>query len=271
MTKSVVVFCPNQYSLYTCSICELLLKKGYSIELIIVKRLTVKRFIEEYKRDGKKLLTKIWNKLIYRNNTSKNFSENIQSFRQKNNLNVKNVKGFTKNGSKILFCNSLNDIIVETALSQIHDKFVVFTGGGIIRKNILDVSGDGVLNCHMGILPKFRGMDIPSWCILEDKINQLGITIHFMDPVIDTGSILRTIPIKLNGVENIKSLYDKFEKNMVEYMVDTIEKYVLGYIIPTQQSKNYKRQYFILHNRLVKLTKIKLNNTISNQQIYSSK
>ena len=28
---------------------------------------------------------------------------------------------------------------------------VVFTGGGLIRENIIRYSGNGIINCHMGV------------------------------------------------------------------------------------------------------------------------
>ena len=150
--------------------------------------------------------------------------------------------------------------MVENTLTAFNNKLVVFTGGGIIRKNILDVAGDGIINCHMGILPKYKGMDLPEWCVLENAIEELGITLHFMDTGIDTGSILRKVKIPLGNSENIKSLRDKFEPIMVDKMVNLVDDYLKGNIQPVKQPSHQKRQYFIVHNKLYGLVDKKIKN-----------
>jgi len=258
MNKSIIVFCPNPYSLYTNSVCELLIRKGYSIDAIIVRKFTINRFRQEFARDGKRLIKKIINKLILKSRAYADNNYNIKAFRKENNLTIKNVSVFKKTGTKLVYCNDLNDKIVEDTLRSYPSKIVVFTGGGIIRKNILDVAGDGIVNCHMGILPKYKGMDLPEWCILENSFDELGITLHFMDTGIDTGAILKRIKIKLCNSQDIKTLREKFEPIMVTAMVDTIDDLLKDKIKPITQPSNQKRQYFIVHKRLYNMINKKI-------------
>ena len=257
--KNIIVFCPNPTSLYTVSVCELLNNMGYSINHIIVRRFTVKRFRDEFSRDGKRLLKKIWKKLFLKEAAYPKGADNLPLFRTNNKLKIKHVSEFKKFGTKILYCNTLNDQIVEDTLKMYDDKLIVFTGGGIIRKNILDVAGDGIINCHMGILPRYKGMDLPEWCILEKNIQALGITLHFMDTGIDTGAILKKVHIPLNNHSNIRSLRNSFEPIMVESMVNIIDDYLNGRIKPVKQESNNKRQYFIVHKKLYKIVNLKLS------------
>ncbi len=266
--KSIIVFCPNPSSLYTVSVCELLLNRGYSIDHIIVRKFTFKRFRTEFSRDGKRLLIKIWKKLFLKEAAYPKGTDSLPLFRSNNKLKIRNVREFKKNGTKILYCNTLNDQIVEDTLKMYDDKLVVFTGGGIIRKNILDVAGDGVINCHMGILPRYKGMDLPEWCILENKTEELGITLHFMDTGIDTGYILRKVKIPLKGYTCIKSLRNSFEPIMVKSMVDVVDDYLNGRIKPLKQESENRRQYFIVHKKLYDLvdSKLKKRTTIANKK-----
>ncbi len=266
--KSIIVFCPNPSSLYTVSVCELLLNRGYSIDHIIVRKFTFKRFRTEFSRDGKRLLIKIWKKLFLKEAAYPKGTDSLPLFRSNNELKIRNVREFKKNGTKILYCNTLNDQIVEDTLKMYDDKLVVFTGGGIIRKNILDVAGDGVINCHMGILPRYKGMDLPEWCILENKTEELGITLHFMDTGIDTGYILRKVKIPLKGHTCIKSLRNSFEPIMVKSMVDVVDDYLNGRIKPLKQESENRRQYFIVHKKLYDLvdSKLKKRTTIANKK-----
>ncbi|TFH14679.1 hypothetical protein E4H04_09800, partial [Candidatus Bathyarchaeota archaeon] len=68
-------------------------------------------------------------------------------------------------------------------------------GTRIIRKRILEIPKDGMLNSHPGLLPDVRGSASPAWSVYYDI--PIGSTCHFIDPNIDTGDIVgrRVIPI----------------------------------------------------------------------------
>ena len=75
---------------------------------------------------------------------------------------------------------------------EVHQPDVIaFTGGGLIRNNILSIPRTGILNCHTGILPQFRGMDVVEWTAAEKKIKQVGfgVSLHLMDTGVDSGPI----------------------------------------------------------------------------------
>ena len=267
-SKKIMVFCPNPYSLYTVSVCELLMKRGYDIECIFVRKFTLSRFKKEFARDGKRLFKKIWNKLILREKAYLEDSNSIITLRNKTKLSIKHVKEFKDFGTKLIYCNSLNDKIVEDTLKLYDKKLVVFTGGGIIRKNILDNAGDGIINCHMGVLPRYKGMDLPEWCILEEEINELGITLHFMDSGIDTGDILKIVKIPLGTYSKIKDLRRSFEPIMVNSMVTIVGDYLNGNITRRKQPIKDKRQYFIIHEKLSRIVDLKLKmRTVAGKEV----
>lgn len=259
MNKKIIVFCPNPVSFYTTSVCELLMRKGYHIECIVVRKFTFSRFVNEFSRDGKRLLKKIWNKLFLKEKAYSSESYSIVSFRRENNLTIKNISQFKENGTKLVKCNSLNDDNVEQLLKSYDKKLIIFTGGGIVRKNIIDNSGDGIINCHMGILPKYKGMDLPEWCILENEIEELGITLHFMDTGIDTGDILKKIKIPIGNHSSIKGIRSSFEPIMVNSMVSIVEDYLKGKVNRNKQPPEDKRQYFLIHKRLYDIAETKAN------------
>ena len=258
MNKSIIIFCPNPYSLTTTSLCELLVRKGYSIDTIVVRKFGFQRFRHEFARDGMLLIRKIWDKLVLKGKSLSLDEDNILSFRKTHDLNVDHVKEFEKQGTKIVHCQTLNDKVVEDLLRAKQDKVVLFTGGGIIRKNILDVAGDGIINCHMGTLPNYRGMGLSEWCILENDRDQIGITLHFMDTGIDTGEILRVVKIPSKGFKDIKTLEDSFFPIMVTSMIETLEDYLAGKIQSQAQPKSAKKQYFVLHPKLKRIVDAKM-------------
>jgi hypothetical protein len=55
----------------------------------------------------------------------------------------------------------------------------------IYRRPMIDAFGRGILNSHIGILPRYRGRCVAEWSVLEGNPN--GITVFFIDEGIDTG------------------------------------------------------------------------------------
>ncbi len=236
----------------------MLVQKGYTIDHVVVRKFTMNRFKAEFARDGKRLLKKIWNKLVLKQAAYEKGADNIIRFREEHGLKKTHVKDFAASGTKFEYCDSLNDANVEEVLKQYQDKIVVFTGGGIIRRNILDLAGDGIVNCHMGTLPRYKGMDLPEWCVLENRTDDLGITLHFMDGGIDTGDILRKVSVDRGDHNNIKDLRNSFEGVMANAMAEVIDDFINKRITPKKQEKTTRRQYFIVHPRLYELIDEKL-------------
>jgi len=58
----------------------------------------------------------------------------------------------------------------------------------ILKTDILRAPSIGVVNCHPGLLPKFRGCTCVEWAIYLDE--QVGNTVHFMSEGIDEGPIV---------------------------------------------------------------------------------
>lgn len=58
----------------------------------------------------------------------------------------------------------------------------------ILKAEILSASTIGVLNCHPGLLPDFRGCTCVEWAIYLDE--QIGNTAHLMTEKIDEGPII---------------------------------------------------------------------------------
>ncbi len=66
---------------------------------------------------------------------------------------------------------------------------LVLAGTGIIKKQILEIPVLGTLNCHPGILPRYRGCTCVEWAIYEDE--PVGASCHFVTEEIDAGDILK--------------------------------------------------------------------------------
>ena len=80
-------------------------------------------------------------------------------------------------------------------LSEV-DLLVSMSFNQIFKENIIKSTSIGIINCHAGKLPFYRGRNILNWALINDE-KDFGITVHFVDEGIDTGDLIlqRTFPI----------------------------------------------------------------------------
>src|SRR5579863_4964477 len=124
---------------------------------------------------------------------------------------------------------------------------VIFTGGSILRKPVLELPRLGVLNVHLGLLPEVRGMSTPEWSLLNHV--PVGITIHYMDAGIDTGPILRRH--EFSGLERCESLAD-LRNRLIAFGIGKVAEVVAaldrGTICAAPQSEfDQDNQFFVMH------------------------
>ena len=262
--KNVLVICPNPYSLYTISVIERLLQENISVSGVIYKNIfNLKRFKDEFKRDGSRLIKKIIHKLILRKKSYTNSSVfSIVDYMAKYNIESKSIFQLSKDHDiPLIKCDNINNEVSLSVLKEKNPSLVIFTGGGLIRDPFLQNSGLGVLNCHMGILPEYRGMDVVEWPILKNDFDELGFTVHIMEKGVDTGPILYSEKIKVSSSETITELRRRYEPLMTEAMVQTSIKYLNNHIVPKSQNKEDGSQYFIMHPILQNIMKKNLRNS----------
>ena len=259
--ESVVIFSPSRHSLYTICVAELLRRSGVNVAAIVVRRLlNPARFSKEFARDGARLIRKIWVKLILRQRTLRKTNyTTLADYMGAEKITQRTVDDFRReHGIPVVYCNELNDAVVAETLERARPRVVAFTGGGLIRGEILSRAGDGVLNCHMGILPDYRGMDVVEWPLLEGRPDCVGLTVHFMAAGVDTGDILTTRRIEPHAGEDIHDLRGRFEVPMCLELVAACRGWLAGALERRPQPAGDNKQYFILHPRLMAIARSRL-------------
>lgn len=59
----------------------------------------------------------------------------------------------------------------------------------IIKPNLMEIFPKGVINCHAGKLPCYRGRNVLNWALINGE-KEIGVTCHYVDEGIDTGDII---------------------------------------------------------------------------------
>jgi methionyl-tRNA formyltransferase len=95
-------------------------------------------------------------------------------------------------------CTSVNEPAIVNLIRERRPELVVINGTRILSRDLLASISCPVLNTHAGITPLYRGVHGGYWACVQNDRAHCGVTVHLVDPGIDTGGILyqSTIPAK---------------------------------------------------------------------------
>ncbi|HEY1601256.1 MAG TPA: formyltransferase family protein [Pirellulales bacterium] len=254
--KHVIVFSPNRYGLYTLAVTQLLLQAGVRVDAIVVRKLLNPwRMVTEFRRDGIRLLKKIWRKFFLRRRAYvPREYPTLPDLLARIGVTESSVDALAaRHGIPVVYCTTLNEPRVHAALDQYRPDLVVFAGGGIVGDETLRRAGAGVVNCHMGQLPQYRGMDVVEWPLIENHHDDIGFTVHFMAHGIDTGDILGIFPVDGTLARTVYEYREKFEPLMAVAIADTVVGHLDGQFERRPQRLEDGKQYFIVHPRLYRM------------------
>jgi folate-dependent phosphoribosylglycinamide formyltransferase PurN len=153
-------------------------------------------------------------------------------------------------GFPVVTCSDQNSPRAVAQLTQWSPDLAIFTGGNILRDQVLKVPRLGILNAHLALLPEIRGMSSPEWSLLCGV--PLGITIHFMDSGVDTGPILlRREFAGAEGCDSLADLRNKMIAEGIELIAEAVAGLDRGAISAVPQAdREIDRQFFVMHEQL---------------------
>ncbi len=250
---SIVLISPNVFSPYSSAVAKGLIENNIHISAIVTVRLiNIARILKELRCGKLLLLKRIYNKVLFRNDLT---------FDGEKKGGVPSMYNISQDYNIPLhFVDSVNGLPMEKILKNEFFSLVVFTGGGVIKPNILKLTNGGVVNCHSGILPYYRGMDCHKWAILNNELDKVGVSCHFMSEKVDRGALIRTKILSINGDDSLSKIEQKMEKLMSIEIVNAVSNYFLQKNKPTEQKIENGKNYYKLHNSLELLVRKKLQN-----------
>jgi methionyl-tRNA formyltransferase len=84
----------------------------------------------------------------------------------------------------------------------------------ILKPDVLDRFPRRVINLHISCLPWNRGCHPNVWSFIEDS--QKGVTIHYIDPGVDTGDILAQEEVQFSSTETLRTSYNTLSARIEE-------------------------------------------------------
>lgn len=146
-------------------------------------------------------------------------------------LNVKSMH-FTK---KELFTSE--EILKR--LKKLNPDIIVLAGFLLkFPENILNAFENKVINIHPALLPKYGGKGMYGNhvhnAVLNNKENETGITIHYVNENYDEGAIILQKSTFLSDNETVESIAEKIHKLEFEWFPKVIEHIIKGSKIKIQ-------------------------------------
>lgn len=256
--SGVLILSASSYSAFSISVLKLLLDQEVPIRGVMIQKLVDRnRLLKELKTSGFAIFGKIFRKLILqRLGIGKSLQDGFSTYyKTLGKQSVSLVQLCEWHGIPYKFTS---DFHATGSLQFIEDSncaLVAFTGGGLIRQSLISKAGIGVVNCHMGILPKYRGMDCTYWCALNRDRENIGFTVHLMDSGVDTGPIIKAHFLDVSQVSSVDHAVFEIEYQMAPAMADSIAQIIRGETTFTAQKVTDGRQYYTLSPECLDLSR----------------
>jgi len=126
----------------------------------------------------------------------------------------------------------------------------VLLGTNILRESVFQIPRLGSINLHQGLAPYYRGGPSVFWELFNDE-REVGLTIHYVAPKVDTGDIIlqRTIPLEydytyqLNHQAFIDDYCEKLKMPCANLLADAVSMIADGTALRIAQEPGLGKRY----------------------------
>ena len=115
------------------------------------------------------------------------------------------------------------------------DLFLSVSYDQIFKRESLLIPEMGIINCHAGKLPFYRGRNVLNWALINDE-KDFGITVHYVDEGIDTGDIILQEVFPISDHDDYQSLLNRAYEGCALVVRKTVSLMLTGSATRTKQS-----------------------------------
>ena len=159
-------------------------------------------------------------------------------------------------GLPVLRHRKLGDADALEALRAQEPDLLVLTGADIVPRAVLEIPRVATINAHYGLLPAYRGMNVTEWSVFHG--DPVGVTVHVVDPGIDTGDILLREEIAIEPGETFETLRPKHQDLAARLLVQAAIELRDGTAERVPQAADEGRQYYRMHPALRRVAERRL-------------
>lgn len=254
----LMVFAATNNSPFALGVLEAAVKDGYEVTGVVVRdTFSIERVKEELAFGIENFIEKVIKHFHQGILSDQSRNSGFFTFLDERGIKARSISDFCEEYAiPLIGSTNINDEKVLTFIDDLAADIVVFCGGGILRQRILRKVL--VLNCHMGLLPKYRGSYPWIWALANKDFDQIGLSVHFMEARLDQGPIIKNFPLDLSKCRSMHQLVTNLEYQMIPSILNVLavlEEYASEKSeIPTViQEEVDGQQYYIPHKKVISL------------------
>ena len=127
-----------------------------------------------------------------------------------------------------LIVEDINSDECKEIIINFKPELVLVSGTNLLKKELIDLINQSgkIMNLHTGISPYVKGgPNCTNWCLYLKKFHLIGNTVHWIDEGIDSGDIITTDNVVLDGSENLNDLHIKVMESAHQLYIKTINHF----------------------------------------------
>lgn len=134
----------------------------------------------------------------------------------------------------LIHAYNLKDAQFLNSLSSLEADLFIVVAFKILPRIILEIPRLGAINLHTSLLPKYRGA-APIQRAVMNGDGETGLTTFLIEPKVDAGGILLQKSVEICPQDDYGTLSKKMAILGAELLLDTINQYATGNVIPLPQ------------------------------------
>ena len=154
---------------------------GYLLQELIKRNVSVQSLIYDKKKFSKKDI-------------------NIHNQRTGGRLIVNDLKNLTNDIDRYDTGSHNSNDCLNYLKKNKYDLLINCESPRILNDNIISLANIGILNCHPGALPLYRGCSCVEWAVFND--DPVANTVHFISAGIDEGDIIKSKTVNIKKSDN---------------------------------------------------------------------
>jgi len=131
----------------------------------------------------------------------------------------------------------INDPRVVALARELQPDIIAVFGTTLIRGGLLEAGRLGIVNLHGGLSPHYRGADCTFWALYNNEPEQVGCTLHFIDPGIDTGKLIAHVCPEVRRGDDELTLFWRAVRDSADVYADALQRLHSGEDLGRHQSE----------------------------------
>lgn len=124
--------------------------------------------------------------------------------------------------------DDINAPMDRDKLRALEPDLILLGGAPILRRKTIETARLACINPHCGITPDYAGSSPFDWAIYEKRFEDVGYTVHLVEPTVDSGPVLYQERIAWDPSRSNGHLWPILAQAMYDRLVQIAEALVAG-------------------------------------------